>query len=383
MKALVTLALLIYSANVLPAEAFDSEMQFSSEFNGGNCGGCAWILAEGVITADTLDDFKAYLESNRPSLLQSGGYNIAFNSPGGNLLGGLRLGRYLREKNWDTYARERSARTLGSPNFYESYSSACYSACVYAFAGGVNRYTEDNALGIHQFYRDDVVSSPENKSLTPTDMANMQELGGLLNEYVDGMGVDRSLVSVASSITPWEPILLLSHDEAHRFNLDTNLPPTDLQNSDWRVMPNSSGSIAVNTQLQNGAGRKATFGLMCVEGTPNLTVVMLSVEDKNINWDLGPSENRTGFDFDLTIDGVPSSLPKNRLFVPYTHSESGADIGFLITDTELGKIMDAKVISAGAFFNMVTLRAIGSLGGTFNMTGSRDVIDLALKNCVP
>ena len=65
-------------------------MIFRQGFNGGNCIGCEWIIAEGTIQQDTPEVFRKFLEEKKPA----GGVRI--NSPGGNLLAGLKFGEMIR-----------------------------------------------------------------------------------------------------------------------------------------------------------------------------------------------------------------------------------------------------------------------------------------------
>src|SRR5215204_4264150 len=66
-------------------KSLDEEMSFYVATTGGNCAGCAWIAAEGRITASTPDRFKEFLQRN-----QHVRGMVHLNSPGGSLIGGLR-----------------------------------------------------------------------------------------------------------------------------------------------------------------------------------------------------------------------------------------------------------------------------------------------------
>ncbi len=141
-------------------------MEFTVQYNGGNCGSCSWVLAEGVINSGTTEKFKAFVANEKPPK------NIRFDSPGGNVLEALKLGQFLRQLNWDTFVGEQSAIIPGSHlSQYKTQKSSCYSACVYAFAGGVHRDAADRSVGIHQFYRPDDALRPNDKTLSAVDMA--------------------------------------------------------------------------------------------------------------------------------------------------------------------------------------------------------------------
>jgi hypothetical protein len=72
--------------------AINGPMVFRNGFNGGNCNGCEWIIAEGTIQPDTPDVFKKFLLRKKVS----GGISVKFNSPGGSLIAGVRLGEMIR-----------------------------------------------------------------------------------------------------------------------------------------------------------------------------------------------------------------------------------------------------------------------------------------------
>lgn len=175
-------------------------MEFEYQANGGNCRACDWVLAEGTLDKGTTDKLKAFIAHNEYQTK-----NIRFNSPGGDLIEALKLGEVLREDKWDTFVGEEYPSRTSTPAGYVTQQSNCYSACVYAFAGGVRRTADDKSLGVHQFYRPDDAVRPTDKTLSAVDVANMQHLAAMLNEYVRGMGIDPRLVSMASEITPWNP----------------------------------------------------------------------------------------------------------------------------------------------------------------------------------
>lgn len=72
----------------------------------------------------------------RAALQQSGAVDeVAFDSPGGNLFGGLEVGELMREQNLVTRVPS---------------GSSCASACVYAFLGGRIRYVDPGSrVGVH------------------------------------------------------------------------------------------------------------------------------------------------------------------------------------------------------------------------------------------
>ena len=351
-------------------------MKFTIQGSGGNCGSCEWVLAEGEIEVGTTEKFKKFVQKEDPPI------NIRFNSPGGNLMEALKFGQYLRDSHWNTFVDEASPIDPSAPGGSRTQLDHCYSACVYVFAGGVHRTAGDKLVGIHQFYRPDDAVRPNDKTISAVDMANMQRLTAVLNEYVRQMGVDQRLVTIASSITPWEPIYLLSKEELNALNLD-NTSPTDTQSpANWRVLPVGNGAMAYVEARQNGAGRIASLGLICVEGIQPIIIARLEVYDQTIDWNTADKNGLELQYFNFEPDGNNQSLNIDRLIDPVEVSSHGVLLGLTITDDELEQMLKAKSLEIDGFDSMFVLRSVGPLGGTFPMTGASDVVRLAFKNCI-
>ena len=133
---------------------------------------------------------------------------IRFNSPGGSLSGGMKLGEAIRELGFDTEIGSIGWKDAQSP------SAVCASACSYAFAGGVNRYFSLKAgrLGLHQF------SSTTSES---ADVATIQVVGGVLVRYLTRMGVDADAFALAS-LTDKREMTWLSEEQSVKFGLANN-----------------------------------------------------------------------------------------------------------------------------------------------------------------
>ena len=78
--------------------------------------------------ADRLDDFSSLVRENSPRF-------VTFQSPGGNVLKAIELGRLIRQSALDTL----QIRSL-----------ECESACAFAFMGGVKRFADPGAIGMHR-----------------------------------------------------------------------------------------------------------------------------------------------------------------------------------------------------------------------------------------
>ncbi|WP_235757104.1 hypothetical protein [Paracoccus salsus] len=95
-----------------------------------------------------------------------------FDSPGGSLMEGIRVGQVIAARTEDT-----TSRIAGSS------SPICASACVYAYIGADFRFIEEGAgLGVHQFYTQ--------SELTGQDALAMgQELTSIILSYLVSRGV--------------------------------------------------------------------------------------------------------------------------------------------------------------------------------------------------
>lgn len=141
---------------------------------------------------------------------------VAFNSPGGSLISGLRIGEYLRHVRADTLISNSYTVWWDAPEEVVVDSEVvCYSACFYAFLGGVKRsaevYGDEIPLGIHQFSGGTTVESSQIVSV-------------LLAKYAEDLNVDRRVIDWASLVPPDE-IRLLSKREANGLNVLNEDPP--------------------------------------------------------------------------------------------------------------------------------------------------------------
>jgi len=164
------------------------------------------IYAVGVITEDSADRLRAY--ARQRGLTHA---KVVLDSPGGSLVGGLRLGMAIRDLQFDT--------EVGTEAWSDDThtASTCASACAYAFAGGVSRYYGlDSRLGVHQFVGSGAGS-----------LRAGQEVSALVVNYLHDMGVDTSAFALASRATP-DDMTWLDETAALQLGLANNgtLPTT-------------------------------------------------------------------------------------------------------------------------------------------------------------
>ncbi|MEM0898474.1 MAG: hypothetical protein AAGI92_00805 [Pseudomonadota bacterium] len=119
---------------------------------------------------------------------------VMFDSPGGNLVAGIEIGKAIRLLNLETIVVD---------------GAVCASACGLAWLGGVNRYlTEGAQVGFHAAFIVD-------------DAGEAREVGSgnaLVGAYVSQLGLSNSAILYVTSQGPSE-MEWVSPDEAERFGL--------------------------------------------------------------------------------------------------------------------------------------------------------------------
>lgn len=134
--------------------------------------GATFMLVSGefALTSDIVAFRSAAIRSNASF--------VVFNSPGGNVKAALELGHTIRELKLDTV----------QPRFLD-----CASACAFAFMGGLHRFAEPGAIGMHR-------SSLGKSSLgvRPEDAVTAIQLHTAeIMTFMTQMGVDPSLLQLA------------------------------------------------------------------------------------------------------------------------------------------------------------------------------------------
>jgi hypothetical protein len=130
--------------------------------------------------------------------------DVYFNSPGGSLIAGMEIGRLLRQRGYAAHVGKRTA------DVHELVGGVCYSACPFAYAGGVRRYLEfDSTLGVHR---------AENRVPLPGGDAFEKLVSQQATEYLLAMGVSPELFTIMSQVQHDE-IRGLTREEARRLML--------------------------------------------------------------------------------------------------------------------------------------------------------------------
>ena len=186
--------------------------------------------------------------------LRSAGADGA-NSPGGNLLEGIRIGRLIRKANANTYigtlARDTKNSFAGKPGL-RRVPGYCYSACSLAFLGGVYRYaTDGDEYGVHRF--------SSNASPTSSDLDTGQIVAAAIGAYIREMDVDPALFTLMVEQGKHN-IRLISTPELVRLNVANN----GRQKAEWSLEVVEGGQYLRG--VQNTVFGQGKAVLLCEKG---------------------------------------------------------------------------------------------------------------------
>jgi hypothetical protein len=188
-----------------------------------------WIAADGKIDVAAPQRLRALLAKIGKRRLP-----IFFHSPGGNVAGGLELGRLIRQQKLVVGvartiprgcdrdilhdkacdATKRSGTELTSE--FDTDVTLCNSSCVYALLGGTVRLVPPGVkLGIHDTGVDPTKTVPRDVPWSRIKRAIQLRI----LDYVREVGFDRALAEAAFAV-PFESVKYLDRDELVRFGID-------------------------------------------------------------------------------------------------------------------------------------------------------------------
>lgn len=233
-------------AALMGSAAVADEMTFTLAESGGT----RWITAEGEMTEATPDRFLRFLQDN--GLADSGGeLAVYFDSPGGNLMSGIKLGGLIRKQGLHTSIGRTLPAHAGGKALRPG---KCASACSFAFLGGTVRSARGGELGVHQFYDSAALADPTARSFDASAMSTQQLIGAIIINFVVRMGVDPRVASIAASTMP-EDLYFFSDEELA--DLKVNWDPR--QFGPWTVGLSGQGVIA----LSRSNDQTRTLALYC------------------------------------------------------------------------------------------------------------------------
>jgi hypothetical protein len=277
-KFLFPSLVLISSSNSIHAADFFLLRSGGISFN--------WIYMSGEIEAGDTEKFQEFIERH---FQDSKPDPLVLNSPGGNLVEGIKLGALIRDLGLSTYVDQpddESFQDTDRPYVIHGYrrydpSTICTSACAYAFLGGVFRSAGDQQVGLHQFYSRKLINGEAaNGSFLDFQgiESSTQSLMGFLVWYLYFLGDVDFRVLTAASLTPLDKMFFLSEQQARELNVIT----VDAF-EEFFLEPYGDGIVAASRAKDSLSGYDSTrednsvsqATLFCRDGNP---ILMLSSE---------------------------------------------------------------------------------------------------------
>jgi hypothetical protein len=330
--------LLIVGIASTPALA-DEAMKFWIA-SAGTTDGSSWIAAEGRIEPDTPDAFRRFLSIDDTY----DGQEVYLNSGGGNLAGGLGLGRIIREHKFATRVGRTVPRVEGDTVFSIDAPGQCASACSYAFLGGTQRNAEEGEIGIHQFYKQRAYKEPDALLFSGNDLSDTQKTQAGLVNYVVSMGVDARFLAAASEVTPQEQMRWLTVPEMLEFDVIYD----DFTYTNWALEPYKDGLIAA-AKTMNG---ERTATILCRKRDRRLTLFVAqpwgSGDDSDLSYWLNHS--MTLFGYEIPAEDVSGRIAGGSLHLEFklppaieVDTEEEAQYGFGAAGSPNSRWLDQKL----------------------------------------
>jgi hypothetical protein len=361
-------------------------MVFTSATQGGNCAECGWIAAEGPITRSTAQDLEAFLKSTETA---DGAKTVRLSSDGGDLIGGLELGETIRTHK----LRTEVGRTIADPSlplppsgepWNKRSNGGCYSACAYAFLGGIQRTAKTGDLGFHQFYSRNSVKEALKAANVAESAASAQRIMGLLVIYLKEMSVDPELLSFASANDPGS-IFRPDTETMYKMGI-TNVRETP-QFSGWTIEPYKDGAV-VTGKLTGGSDEdhqihQITF--FCRNNVPRKVFMLASWQ-----WD-SAAANRAAADNTSIHRSIHGSTVRigGQVVRNATGYESIAEAHVDTSDTWLTYILTAEEFAAAVKSGELTVEvdvphSLNYSAFIFSppMTGMEKPARIAFKSCL-
>jgi hypothetical protein len=208
----------------------------------------AIILLSGPIERVSSDQFAEFSQAYAPGSI------VVLQSLGGDLVGGLRLGQTIRMRNMNTYIASGTDQT---DLVEKKIKGKCFSACAYAFLGGVKRVVDPDAqYGVHQF-------RGKEKEI---DAIQTQKLSAILGRYMDAMGVNRRLLDEAMLTDPGK-VRLINTKQRQDWQVESTNSAYVGRLAKWRLEAAPGGKrLAFATQRQSKSTASITLAFAPLNG---------------------------------------------------------------------------------------------------------------------
>lgn len=153
----------------------------------------ALIAIDGTLVPEDIDQFRTKVADIKNA-------NVLFRGEGGSVLAAIRIGRYIRLKNWSTYVPA---------------DTTCASACALAWLGGTRRLAKPTArIGFHAAH------ITKGGQVTETGMGN-----AMVGAYLNELGLSEEAIIYITSADPRSMRWLTAKDAA-TFNIELETLPT-------------------------------------------------------------------------------------------------------------------------------------------------------------
>lgn len=359
-------------------EAISEPMRFFMATTKGNMSTSAWIAAVGEIRPETPEEFRRFLVANG---IPSG--HVVLHSLGGSLEAGLALGREIRAREMTTHIG-RTEREFFEPerdcgsNAENVSDGVCYSACAYAFLGGVARFvdspyyvTPGSRIGFHQFWRDPVEAgalTPEELTLLEqTALSTTQVITGGIVLYLIEMGVNAELIALITSAGRDD---LYEPDAAARrvFQIETGIGL-----GPWFMEPYADGLVAAS-RGENADALFRQVTAFCTARNDRQPSLLATMDFRSEGWE---ARDLPVAALEITTDQAFIHVDRDRLDLRLSDGQ------LFITARLLGNEAEQIRAARGLRLRLDGPRAIGG----FNVEGGLDetegrMIALAWRNCI-
>jgi hypothetical protein len=251
------------------------------------------------------------------------GTAVLFNSIDGDLNSGIKLGQALRQKRFNA----RVGRTKLNKKTLNEIDGQCFSACVLAFAGGVNRQIDPNdQIGIYAL-RSNSKTVNENELKTAVNNLGM---------YFEQMGVDRRFVNQMLQIKG-STVSLVSLSNAKLLNLDNG---TRIVTYPWRMQALDDGLLIILVTEKQAANHfSITLGLTKQSKDKDFRLTIYAKPLSEIP-NLGQIADYLNRDTRLQLVFSNQTISPN-LMKPWEATSNGVQTAILLSDNELMSMSSA------------------------------------------
>ena len=233
-----------------------------------------WISASGAIVDSTPQDFEIFARARDVR-----GATLVLDSPGGNVIPGLALGREFRRLEITTSVG-KAVKVPGEQRSTISPRASCNSMCVFLLLGGIQRHVPDEArILVHQIWPSNKRNDANAATYSAGNVVAIQRVNGDIGRYIVDMGVDIELFEISSRIPPWEDMRRLTRKELRRMKVST------LDDPFARSPAPPAGTTASIKKPEHVAAIANTLGWMVVDRRGQRTLLRqhpITIEGQDI-----------------------------------------------------------------------------------------------------